>query len=318
MVEKYIRNQWKYTVVATIAYLLLVAFLAVSGVKTYSQMNQGRGKTRPKPTNGITNRYPTPKPSNLPVKISPIASPQLPTSTPTPKTGEQPLKINLNNIQVKAHILMYHYIRDGVDLKKDKIGYNLSVSPNLFEEQVAILQKQGFQSETMQDLIKGNTGPAKVVFTFDDGYADFYTNAYPILKKYGFTATVYIITDKIGNNGYMNWDQLKEIQAGGIEIGDHTISHQDLSKLSETSQRHEIIDSKKILENGLLTTINSFCYPSGKYTSTTENIVREAGFTNATTTKSGATYDLDNPYILTRLRISPDISAQTLLREVAH
>ncbi len=240
--------------------------------------------------------------------LTPSASPD---TSPTPSASASPITKSTD----ASHVLMYHYIQSGVNQKTDPVGYGLSVPPNELDAQIAAMKAAGYTSITMADYVAGKGDAKSVVMTFDDGYEDFKTTAYPILKKYNWTATIYIITGMIGGN-YMTWDDLKEMKAAGIEIGAHTINHIDLSTASEATQRKEITQSKQDLESHLGGTVTSFCYPSGKYTTVTEALVKQAGFTSATTTHPGDVHHSDDMYALNRLRINPGFTATQLLKDL--
>ena len=220
----------------------------------------------------------------------PLPTPNVP-PTPTPKISSPPIKTPTQAPAVitigspGVPILMYHYVRT-VDESKDSLGYRLSVTREQLDQQLNYLSNAGWKTISMADYIAGKTAKNSIILTFDDGYEDFYTDAYPELQKYSMSATIYIITGKIGGN-YMTWDQLRELQQAGIEVGAHTINHNSLSSLSVKSQRQEIFGSKKSLEQELQVPVTAFCYPSGQYTAETEALVREAGFISATTTQSG-------------------------------
>jgi len=216
----------------------------------------------------------------------------------------------------QAKILMYHYIRD-VDPKQDPLGFRLSVNATLFAEQLAAIHDAGYSVITMADLMAHKGGPKTVVLTFDDGYEDFYTTAYPALQKYGWKATLYIISGKIGGP-YMSWQQIQELHTAGFEIGAHTVDHPDLAKLSVAQQRHEIFDSKATLEQEIGAPVTAFCYPSGQHTPDTVQLVKEAGFTSATTTQIGVATDLSDPFLLPRLRIDPSVTPAILSEALAH
>lgn len=241
----------------------------------------------------------TPVPS-----LTPVPSPAPTTLPEVPHTGAQ------------AHILMYHYIRQ-VDAAQDPLGFDLSITPEALESQLQAMQAAGYQFITMSDLLAGKGSERAVVLTFDDGYADFYTSAFPILQKYAATATQYVITDKIGGP-YLSWDQIKELDRAGIEIGAHTQHHLDLSRMTAQQQAQEILGSKQALETQLGHPVSAFCYPAGRYNDETVRQVRAANFTSATTTESGTVYSLEDPYRLKRIRMSPDRSPQDLLHSLAH
>lgn len=310
-------------------YLAFVVIYAIEGAEAYSRPTQHPATQNSSTiTQNLQKPYRFETPNSQPKAAGEvkgistdetITNPAKPILIPPPpsiiqKLGDK-LKETLKAVPVtsKGHILMYHYIRSGIDYNKDRIGYNLSIPPSEFEQQVSTWKQEGYHSITMSEMLSGNTDNKAVALTFDDGYEDFYTEAFPVLQKYGWTATTYIITGKIGGN-YMTWEQLKTLQEAGIEIGAHTVNHRDLSKLSLSEQESEIKQSKQDLESHLGITVKSFCYPSGKYTPETERIVQEAGFTNATTTKGAENiFNLNNPYELGRIRVSPGLSASKLL-----
>ena len=116
-------------------------------------------------------------------------------------------------------VLEYHEVAESVD--EDAYAYN--VPPEDFRQQLDYLQQQGYTTISMLDFMKAKRGkmelPAKpIILTFDDGYEDNYTEMLPILEEYGMKATVYVITNQIGQPGYLTWDQLRAMQVRGIAI----------------------------------------------------------------------------------------------------
>jgi peptidoglycan/xylan/chitin deacetylase (PgdA/CDA1 family) len=203
-------------------------------------------------------------------------------------------------------ILMYHYIRS-VDPASDQLGYDLSVTPDDFNSQIAWLHEQGYIGVRMDGITRCLRGeapcPAKAIaLTFDDGYVDAYTDVLPVLKRYGLVATFYIVTNFVGQPGYMTWEQLAELRDAGMEIGAHTVSHPDLTMLDWETASIEIAQSKADLDQHLNINVTSFCYPTGLYNAGVEEQVRAAGYLNATTTR----WDNDTSDImaLPRRRIS--------------
>lgn len=215
------------------------------------------------------------------------------------------------NTDVRARILMYHYVRSGMNPRKDRTGYRLSVRPEELDAHIATLKQLGYKAISMADLAAGKGDDRSVVLTFDDGYADFYSNAYPILKKHGWSATLYVITNKIGGP-YLSWDQIRELQQNGIEIGSHTVEHYELNKMAIPDQRREITESKRVLEEQLGVPVTSICYPVGRYNDDTVRLVKEAGYLNAATTEPGLVRVQDNPFTYKRVRMNPDMSLRDL------
>ncbi|HEX9373545.1 MAG TPA: polysaccharide deacetylase family protein [Roseiflexaceae bacterium] len=191
-------------------------------------------------------------------------------------------------------ILMYHYIRS-VDEASDPLGYNLSVTPEDFERQMAWLRDQGYAGVRMDTLARCMRGealcPAKpIALTFDDGYEDAFTTALPALQRYGMRATFYIISGSVGQPGYMTWEQLAAMCDAGMEIGAHTVTHADLTTLDAAMASYEIAQSKADLEQHLGIGVASFCYPTGLYNWSIEEQVRAAGYVSATTTRWDGDY----------------------------
>ncbi|MEK7096418.1 MAG: polysaccharide deacetylase family protein [Patescibacteria group bacterium] len=231
-------------------------------------------------------------------------------SQPTENTiiGSEAIIEDLSNMQLP--ILMYHHIRDYND-STDSIGTNLSVSPEKFSEQLDLIRSLGYQTITLSELKPSIDKP--IILTFDDGYDNFYQNTYPELKKRGMVAVSFIIVNNIGKSNYMTEYQIKEINNNGIEIGSHTLSHPDLSVSNTTKQGTEIADSKFRLEQILGKTIDSICYPAGKYNTETINIVSSAGYKYAVTTKTGIS-KFSNLLELNRYRVNADTSISGYLK----
>lgn len=201
---------------------------------------------------------------------------------------------------------MYHYVRD-VDPTTDELGYNLSIAPDLFEEHLAWLAENDYtpvRMDTLTECLRGwrECPDNPVALTFDDGYVDAATEALPLLQRFGFTATFYIVTDFVGRPGYMTWDDIRNLQANGMEIGSHTLSHPDLTYYDPEVVYDEIVLSRVIIQRKLGAPVHSFCYPLGRYDeSYMPELVREAGYTNAVTTYPG--FEMGPFYELPRRRI---------------
>jgi peptidoglycan/xylan/chitin deacetylase (PgdA/CDA1 family) len=173
---------------------------------------------------------------------------------------------------------------------------------------VGWLAANGYHAIDLQDLERYLAGVASlpsrpVVLTFDDGYRDFYTTAYPILRAHHFTAVTYVVSGFIGAPGYMTAAQLVELDAVGIEVGAHTVTHADLTRLGPANSQHEIGDSKAMLEGLLEHPVVDFCYPSGKLNATVVQEVEAAGFQSATTTALGTLHGMGDRFSWTRVRV---------------
>ena len=202
-------------------------------------------------------------------------------------------------------ILEYHQVTDE-QLDPDFDVYN--VPPADFAEQLNFLQAQGYTTITLQDFMrvvhgKGTLPEKPIVLTFDDGYADNYTTMLPILEAHSMTAVVYVITNEIGKKNYLTFDQLKDMQRRGIEIGSHTADHLPLTSLDETTRLKQIHESKIFLEWGGLQTIYSLSYPNGAFNSEIVEILRQSEYLTAVTGEAGLNTLTTNPYELYRVHI---------------
>lgn len=256
---------------------------------------------------------PTPGPAEAP---APTVATTLPTLVPelvptlVPTLAPAPPALPPENLPagqaVLPPILMYHYIRD-VDPAADSMGYNLSIAPADFEQQLAWLQQQGYVGVAMATVERCMRGqgecPARAVgLTFDDGYEDAYSIALPILQRYGMHGTFYVVNSFVGQPGYMSWEQLAALRDAGMEIGAHTVSHLNLTSLDAGTASYEIGQSKAEIEQRLGVSVASFCYPAGFYDPSIEGLVQAAGYTNATTTRWD--FDYGDMYALPRRRIA--------------
>ncbi len=228
-------------------------------------------------------------------------------------------------------ILMYHMISDPI--KGAKFN-SLRVSPEMFEKQLCYLTENGWHFFTMSELVsKEDQLPEKsIALTFDDGYQDNFTKALPLLKKYKAKATIYLVVDrhnrewsskrkKKNNSGELMAEpklldeQVTELlESGLVEIGSHTITHDNLPRLTKQQKFEEIINSKKEIEELFCIKCRSFCYPFGLYDETDLKLVEQANYNNATTVEKG----IDNIqqaslYRLKRISISGKDNFYTFL-----
>jgi peptidoglycan/xylan/chitin deacetylase (PgdA/CDA1 family) len=208
--------------------------------------------------------------------------------------------------------LYYHSIAD----------YPLSVPVDTFRKQLYFFRKKGYDSKCIKDIDTDSPQTKHVFITFDDCFASVSENAITILNEYYFKATFFATINYIGIRrwgstkyqqwsdektedfnipfDYMDWEQLKELVDLGMEIGAHTITHRNLTELSQAEQEEEIIGSKEILENKLGIEVSSFCYPRGKFDNHIINIVKKAGYKYACTTIPGYISQNDNPFAINR------------------
>ena len=201
-------------------------------------------------------------------------------------------------------IIMYHYIGDSLRDSK------LYVSPEDFADQMKFLHDHHYSvigpDKAVEYIQKKKKAPPKtVLITFDDGTYDLYQYAYPVLKKYDFPATMFIITSKMGQPGWLGWGQVQEMSNSGlITIGSHTKSHLWLPTTGSVKVMDELVDSKRILEKWLSKRVDYFCYPIGAYNDRVKRFVKESGYKAAFVTNPGRLRPNDDIYAIKRVKIS--------------
>lgn len=198
-------------------------------------------------------------------------------------------------------VLNYH--------KVDDMSIALSVSPVDFDKQMAYLGAKGYHTITPDQLAdnleNGAQLPEKpLLITFDDGYADNYKNAYPILKRYGFKATIFVVTDFLSRYpNYITWAQAKEMSENGIKIASHTMQHKSLLELSDEEIRAELEGSAQAINYHLGEQPQYLAYPTGTYNLHIADLVRASGYRAAFTIKYGNVDKASNLYALERVPV---------------
>lgn len=225
-------------------------------------------------------------------------------------------------------ILLYH----SVDVSSSPRFRRWSVQPERFAAHLAHLREMGYTSLTVSEYVAARHAPDRswpsrpVVITFDDGFADFHTYALPLLQRFGFTATWYVVTDHIGRHSdwlagegegarpLANWRQLVEAAAAGIEIGAHTRRHPQLDVLSPAAAWDEVHGSKDALEQRLGWPVRTFAYPHGYHSAALQQLVRAAGYTSACAVKHALSSRVDDVFALARAFIFADTNVAGLQR----
>ena len=171
------------------------------------------------------------------------------------------------------------------------------------------LVDHGYHSITPDELYdflagRGTLPDRPVLITFDDGYEDNYTNAYPILKKYNLKATIFIVTGFVSKRkGYLTWDQLREMEKHGITAQSHTVTHAPLPDLPDDRIREELVESKRQAEEELGHPIEFIAYPTGVHDLHIVGIAKEAGYKGGFTVKYGNVDRASNIYALERVPV---------------
>jgi peptidoglycan/xylan/chitin deacetylase (PgdA/CDA1 family) len=207
---------------------------------------------------------------------------------------------------------MYHHIGETPE-GADEIRTGLTVSEANFREQMDYLADNGYHPISETDLFKAlyygdELPPHAVMLTFDDGYEDNYLVAATELERHGFPATFFIITGSVGEEEQMDWDQVRELDRQGMDIGSHTVSHPDLSIISLTDARFELEQSQSEIAGNLGHPVYWLSYPAGAYDADVLDLARESGYLLAVTTDPGEHHSSDAPLEIQRYRIRSDTS----------
>jgi peptidoglycan/xylan/chitin deacetylase (PgdA/CDA1 family) len=251
---------------------------------------------------------PTPTPS---VQMDVIPTPTIQVVTVPPQTTSVTVDTYMPNgvvtpsasSKVRIPVLNYHSVTMDP-------GNVVVISPAKLEAQMKYLHDHGYTPislSTFIKLIENDSGLAApqnpVLLTFDDGYVDNVEEAMPILAKYNFPATLFMSPGMVEDAGYLNWEQVRQLQQAGWDIQPHGMIHPHLPKLSAEQQAYEITEARKLIEEKLGTQADVFCYPYGEYNQTTLKILKDYGFRYAFTIDQGYTTNQQSPYLLKRLFI---------------
>jgi peptidoglycan/xylan/chitin deacetylase (PgdA/CDA1 family) len=214
-------------------------------------------------------------------------------------------------------ILMYHSISD--EKEKSHPYYHVNTSPAVFDAHMSYLHEKNYSVINLQDLKKSfdaRDSTKCVVLTFDDGFYDFFTNAFSILKKYNFSATVFLPTGFIHNERLsfkgkecMTWNEVRHVQSKGINFGSHTVTHLQLNNLSTKEIENEIKLSKNKIEDETGIMVESFSYPyafpeNKEFGITLRTLLKKCGYTNGVTTKIGTANNGDDTFFQPRLPVN--------------
>ncbi len=250
-------------------------------------------------------------PPTPPVSVTPPVS-----GAPPISAAPLPTPFGVYSWTLKVPILMYHYISQP-PADADIYRVDLSVTPDNFRQQLAWLRDNGYTAIDYYDLSTAIVGMAElpekpVLLTFDDGYLDNYTAAYPLLQEYGYKATFFIVTDfvDLGREGYMTWPMIEELSRAGHRIESHSRTHPDLRDKDRDGLIWEMLGSQQTIAAHIGYPPRYFCYPGGDYNEETIQILRELEFWGAATTANDTWHGFNERFEWGRLRIRNDTTLQ--------
>jgi peptidoglycan/xylan/chitin deacetylase (PgdA/CDA1 family) len=222
--------------------------------------------------------------------------------------------------RTRVPVLMYHSISDNL-FGMSHPYFHINTLPEVFSQQMRWLRNGGYKTtglaEAWAGLISGADLSHTVIITFDDGYRDFYTDAMDVIKQCGFTATIFLATDRIRHTpariegaDYLTWREVRELHAEGIRFGSHTVTHPDLRSLAPDQLEYELGHSKEVIEQNLSIAVDSFSYPFGfpeedkDFTRYLEDLLKNLGFEYGVSTILGRACRKSNRFFLPRLPVN--------------
>jgi peptidoglycan/xylan/chitin deacetylase (PgdA/CDA1 family) len=227
-------------------------------------------------------------------------------------------------------VLMYHSISSDRDEHRASY-YQTTTSPERFAEHMRFLHEEGYSTVSLGGVIDRlrdhSTDETKAVaITFDDGFRDFYSDAFPVLEQYGFSASMFLPTSYIGNPAQqfkgrycLTWDQVRELSDAGVVFGSHTVTHPQLHLANPAQQKRELQESKNSIEQVLGAQVHSFSYPYAfpeqdqAFAQRLREELSECGYTNGVSTIVGRAASADDNFFLKRLPIN-DADDRALFR----
>jgi peptidoglycan/xylan/chitin deacetylase (PgdA/CDA1 family) len=232
-----------------------------------------------------------------------------PTTTPTP-TVRQATFAEINQKFgpcARVNVLMYHHIQDEITAKR--LGQTgLTVTPEWFDKQMEYLRDRQYRVIKMEDLVDfvrdSKPLPSKaVLITLDDAYEDNYLYAFPILKKYGFDATIFTPTGLVTVFDYLNWQEIQDMSSSGlIYFANHTWSHHGSAGSPQVLEKEIRLADTQLAEKGYNSS-KVFAYPYGKPSTGAESVLAKYGYNLAFTTRHGNIMCAKQKYDLPRIRV---------------
>ncbi len=263
---------------------------------------------------GTTNQSPEVETVGFELPVPEIAAHIVWSNAPRP-SGSVARKPGSSAVPTRLPILMYHHVApDGAAERK-----RLRVHPDAFEQQLRYLRECGFTSMTLEDwrdVVEGrNTRPVRpVLLTFDDAYVDFAEYAWPLLRRYGFSASLFVATGSVGGRNIwdsgnadervLDWSTLRRLRDRGVAIGSHSVTHARLTGLSAADIAREAIESRLALERELDISVRTLAYPYGDEDEVVHHLTAAAGYLHGLTCRPGSATRRDSWLTLPRIEVT--------------
>lgn len=217
---------------------------------------------------------------------------------------------------LRIPVLMYHEVTSAGELNKAvrKTNPAYCVTGDSFYRQMEHLSSVGFRSLTLDELLDKDEYGKGVVITFDDGWDNNHSVAWPILAGLELSATIFLVSGFIGQPGYLSWEQVREMAEGGISIQSHTVSHRPLGLLADDEIKRELENSKKTIEDRIGRVVHHISMPQGVFDSRVINLAARVGYRSVSTSEPGLRHRAGNPAVISRINVSAKYDLATFSR----
>ena len=250
----------------------------------------------------------TPEPTLTPTNTATAIPTETPTAVPPTEESAAWQWFDAEEIpSLPIPILLYHHVSSEAKYR------SYTVQPEDFQSQMNALKERGYQTISVSLLAQAIQGGASlperpIVITFDDGNASVYEKAYPVMNELGFTGTLYLVSSYLDKGSSMTTSQVLEMIESGWEIGSHSVTHADLTKVDTAGW--EISTSKRILQEHLLVDVNSFAYPFGVTSESLRNQVFQMGYLAAAGLGKSYLHSRKSLYYLSRIEIKNGVNLE--------
>ena len=217
--------------------------------------------------------------------------------------------------EIRFPIFNYHHVSP-LPTNASPARVIFTVTPGMLEKQLVYLKEHGYRSvplDALMDYFDHGTPipPKSVAITFDDGWRDQHEYAFPLLQKYGFTATFFVPVGWIGHPKVMPWSELREMADAGMTIGTHGAKHLHFDQIGEPLLKKEIVDTKTEMEKNLQRPVRYIAYPGGHWTTQAVAVVESAGYAAALGVDHDIIQSQEHRYDVRRFHAGDDMGSIT-------
>lgn len=215
-------------------------------------------------------------------------------------------------------ILEYHDVAEK-PLPRSDLHFPYVLTKERFLDQMHWLYENGYHTSNLDTLIDGKAADREVVLTFDDGHISNYEVAFPTLKKFGYSATFFVVPQLLGKENYINYNQISEMYEHGMEFGSHSLTHPCLVLLTGDEMVREVYTSKEEIERIIDSEVRHFSAPYGFYNRDLVGLTKRAGYKTLVTERPGYFRSKETCFsILPRFTIKVEVKKDKFIHIVQH